>query len=107
MPNLKINRGQAFSVTVAGTTTAQPATTVGTVTYYVTDISGSSSGTAGTWVIIANLAAAGGTTVVLWQGAGAVNATFTEPITLGNTGTISFYMNGATATYGNISGFFI
>ncbi len=103
MATIKQNRGTAFSVTLAGTSSAQPVTTGTTVQYYVTDISGSSSGTAGTWVLL------GGTTgtTVFWQGSGTVNATFSEPLTLGTVGTISFLINGTTTTQGNISGFFI
>ena len=94
MSNNSQLRGTPFSVTAAGTTSAQAATTGTSVRYYVTDISGTSTGTAGTWVIL------GGTTgsTVFWQGSGAVTESFVSPIETGSSGTISFYMNGATLT---------
>lgn len=95
-------RGNPFRITASGTTTAQAATTSGTVLYYVTDINGSSTSTTGTWAILCGTTG----TTILWQGAGTVNETFSEALVI-PAGTVSFYMNGSAVTYANISGYFI
>jgi hypothetical protein len=104
MANQTAARGTPFSATASGTTSAQAVTTIKPTTqYWVTDISGSSTGTAGTWVIFGGI---NGTTP-FYQGAGVVNTPFSTPIEIVTTGTISFFMNGATATFANLSGYFI
>lgn len=94
-----------FSVTISGTAIAI-ATQAGTTAaiYYVTNIAGSSSGTAGTWTLIAGASGANGTTT-LWQGSGAVGYQLSEPLSGFPGGSVIFTMNGTTTTYANITGF--
>ncbi len=97
---IKQDRGIPFSATASGTSIAV-ATVSGTTGayYFVTDISGTSSGTAGTWTLV------GGSTI-LWQGAGNVNYLFSEPLLVGKGNSVIFTMNGTTTTYANITGFY-
>lgn len=95
------NHGVPFSVTASGTTTAS-ATTAGIVgrTYYVTDISVSSSGTSGTWVLYAGSDA-------VYQGAGSARIDLTQYIPMGSGNGITLTANGTTATFANVGGFYI
>ena len=96
-------RGTPFNVSASGTTNAQAVTSVNAVTYYITDISGSSSiGSAGTWALFLGPASSA---TILWQGAGIVNTVFSDPIKATATGTVQFLVNGTTLTYANFSGF--
>lgn len=102
MSNNTQNRGTPVSATAsgAGTVSAFLGALTGQ-TYHITDINGSSvvAANSGTWALL------GGTTgtTVYWQGAGAVVEIFSEPIYV--VGSVSFYVNGTTATYANISGY--
>ena len=95
------NHGVPFSVTASGTTTAS-ATTAAIVgrSYYVTDISVSSSGTTGTWVLYA------GSTPV-YQGAGNATIDLTQYLPIGSGKGITLTANGTTATFANVGGFYI
>lgn len=102
MPNLSQNHGTPFSASNAGTTTADATFSGTNVQLLITDIAASSSGTAGTWALYA-----GSGTTPLWQGAGTVNYQFSEPIRVTGGQSVSFKVNGTTATYGNVSGYYL
>lgn len=93
-------RGTRFSATASGTTTASASLNTTALSVYITDISGSSTGTAGTWALLVG-------TTAYWQGSGAISTPISESIRMAGSGTVTFLMNGATATYANISGYTI
>lgn len=95
-------RGARFSATASGSTQASATFFVSGLQGYVTDIAGSGSGGTGTWAI---LGGATGTTT-FWQGAGAVSNDISESIKV-PVGTVTFLVNGTTATFANISGYMI
>ncbi len=109
MANNNQLRGTSFSVTATGTTTAQAVTSGTDVTYYITDISGSTIGSAtstGTWAVIGG---ATGTTI-LYQGSGNVSTPISTSLIGPSEGTVSFFVNGtagAYATFASMSGYFI
>lgn len=97
------NHGTPFSVPASGgsTTSAYYSGTTNQL-LYVTDISASSSGTMGTWYLYLDQG-----TTVLWAGSGTVNYRFSEPIRVTKGHGVSLFANGTTATFANISGFYI
>lgn len=102
----KQDRGVPFSVTASGTTTAVATKAAGTnVIYFVTDISATASSAMGTWVLTAGASTGISNAATLWQGTGAVNISFSEPLAGFKGGSVYLTANGTTATYANISGF--
>jgi hypothetical protein len=97
-------RGTPFQAIASGTSSASAAFSKPTaaVTYYVTDLSGTST-TAGTWAV---LCGATGTTTY-WAGIANVNTPLGTHIVIPAAGTLTFLMNGATSTFANISGYWL
>ncbi len=96
------NHATPFSVSNAGTTIADASFSGTNIELFITDISATSSGTAGTWALYA-----GSGTTPLWQGAGTVNYQFASPIRVTGGQSVSLKANGTTATFGNISGYYV
>ncbi len=95
------DHGIPFSATATGAGTVSALVTGTTNTlYFVSDIAASSTGTMGTWAVLAD-------STVLWEGSGAVNYHFSEPLRGGKGKSVSIYANGSTSMYANISGFYL
>lgn len=95
------NHAPGFSVTASGTAVAI-ATQAGTTGQicFVTDISGSSTGTMGTWTVMAG-------SNILWEGSGAVNYQFSNPLAGTSGASIVVTVNGTTATFANVGGYYL
>lgn len=109
MSSIKNDRGIPFSATANGTTSATASKTGATnVTYYVTDISGSSD------LAQATIQVKDGTTVI-WQdqlsqtaaGSTSYNHSFVTPLKATNGNSVSVVVTGTSVSNANIAGFAI
>lgn len=102
MPNNSQLHGTPWSATTSGTSVANVTYSGTNTQLWVTDFSASSSGTMGTWAFYV-----GSGTTPLWQGSGATNYQFSQPIRVTGGNSVTLEANGTTATYANISGYYV
>lgn len=110
MPNNTQLRGQSFSVTASGTTSASAniSMVTGTV-YYITDITSSTDLAGGTAVLYAGATVGSGTSywTVRVGSTDTYEENFQTPLKIASGGTISFLVNGTAYSSANISGYSI
>jgi hypothetical protein len=100
-----LDHGTPFNETATGATTAYAYVTCAPNTVYiVSDLSGYSSGTAGTSTLYAT--SIGGTVTALWNAAGiSYDNHFLTPIRIpAGSASFGYFMNGTTSTQANLIG---